>query len=278
MLAALLLLSWALGIVGDGVPLTMLDAASYPNARCLDGSQAGYYFQPASTPDASSKWVIYLNGGGECASEESCLAQTTSALGSSKYFSESVDANGWYLASDYCPYNPDFCGYNHVFDPYCSQDLHSGQRATPSPASFNLSFSGHHILANTLDHLDTTANLTLATEILLTGTSAGGLGVWMNVDYVAARYPKARVTAVTIAGFYFYATYYTGENATAPGMADFRVEAWDSTYDLYNAYVDESCREFYEKGGNSPSACMTANQSWAHVGADSFAVQSQTDQ
>lgn len=69
----------------------------------------------------------------------------------------------------------------------------------------------------------------------------------MNVDYVAERfvnfgasinltpmskfppyssqyrYPNARVTAATVAGHYFYATYYAGPNATQPGgMADFR--------------------------------------------------------
>lgn len=69
--------------------------------------------------------------------------------------------------------------------------------------------------------------------------------MWMNVDYVAQRYfcppqarprfrlrfshhacnryPNARVTAATVAGFYFYATYYSGPNHTEAGsMADFR--------------------------------------------------------
>jgi hypothetical protein len=53
--------------------------------------------------------------------------------------------------------------------------------------------------------------------------SSGGIGVWMNVDYVQKRYPEARVTAATIAGHYFFATYYDGENHTAPSsMGDFR--------------------------------------------------------
>ena len=34
--------------------------------------------------------------------------------------------------------------------------------------------------------------------------------MWMNLDYLAERYPQARVTGATIAGHYFYATYYDG--------------------------------------------------------------------
>lgn len=37
-------------------------------------------------------------------------------------------------------------------------------------------------------------------EIILTGASAGGIGVWINVDYIGTRFPAARVTAVPIAG------------------------------------------------------------------------------
>ncbi len=65
------------------VPLSMLED---PHAKCLDGSQAGYYFQPATSDKNATKWVIYLNGGGECDQEGSCVYQTDSALGSSKYF------------------------------------------------------------------------------------------------------------------------------------------------------------------------------------------------
>lgn len=99
--------------------------------------------------------------------------------------------------------------------------------------------------------------------------------IYMNSRYVdhlcSQRYPSARVTAATVAGFYFYATYYTGTNHTEPGsMADFRhflevaytdyaliiicmrrEEAWPVTYDLYDAFVDEDCKEYFESQGLS---------------------------
>lgn len=264
-------------VVSEKAPLTML--SDYPQAKCLDGTNAGYYAQGASNEDDALKWVIYLDGGGECDSESACLAQTDSALGSSKYFANESDPSGWYLASDYCPYNPTFCGWNHVKDPYCTQDLHSGQVKEASEDTWGLYFSGHLVLEAILDDLDKPPyNLIDATDIIVSGVSAGGIGVWMNVDYIASRYPKARVTAATIAGHYFYATYYEGENHTdSGGMADFRESAWPTTYALYDAFVDESCKSAFEEAGESPSACMLSNNSYPYIQSDSFVIQSQTD-
>ena len=60
-------------------------------AKCLDGTQAGFYYQAASLPESQTKWVIYLNGGGECDSKDSCVEATTNKLGSSKYFMSTED-------------------------------------------------------------------------------------------------------------------------------------------------------------------------------------------
>ena len=123
------------------------------------------------------------------------MDQTKSALGSSNYFTNESDTSSWYLASDYCPYNPTLCTWNHVMDPYCTQDLHSGQRTEASEETFGLYFSGFHVLVATLDELDKSPyNLKEATDIIVSGVSAGGIGVWMTVDYIAKRYPEARVT------------------------------------------------------------------------------------
>lgn len=271
---SILLVAW--GVQADNVPLTMLTDSK---AKCLDGTQAGYYAQAASNPASKNKWVIYLNGGGECDSESACKSTLTGPLGSSKYFQNETNANGWFLASDSCTYNPSFCDWNHAYDPYCTQDLHAGQVTEPKDSNFNMYFSGHHVFTAMLDALDANYNLKDATEIILSGASAGGIGVWMNVDYLQQRYRKAKVTAMTVAGHYFYATYYEGTNHTNPGgMADFRASAWDQTYALYEAYVDESCKKAYEAQGLSPSPCLLSNNSLPHIEVDAFVVQAMTDQ
>lgn len=218
--------------------------------------------------------MIYLGGGGECDNESSCKYQLTGALGSSNYFANTSESSGWYLGSPYCPYNPDLCGWNHAFDPYCTQDLHTGQVEEPSDKTWGLYFSGFNVFKATLDALDQAPfNLGNATDIVLLGASAGGIGVWTNLDYLAHRYPSARVSGVTVAGFYFYATFYDGADHTNPGgMADFRESAFPTTYELYDAFVDESCKEAYGLKGLSPSACMLANNSFPFIESESFVI------
>lgn len=249
------------------------------NAKCLDGSLSGYYYEPSSKVEDGTKWAIYLQGGGECDNEAACKYQLTTSLGSSKYFPQSYEgSSSWYLASGYCPYNPEFCGWNHVNVPYCSQDLHTGQVTEASNSTWGLYFAGHLILAAVLDELAAKYNFNGATEIILLGVSAGGIGVWPNVDYIKERVPKARVTAATIAGFYFDATFYEGTNHTTNSLADFRAAAWPSTYELYDAFVDQSCKAAFEAAGKHPGACMLSNNSYPFISADAFVVQAQTDQ
>jgi hypothetical protein len=154
-----------------------------------------------------------------------------------------------------------------------------GQRTSASDETWGLFFSGHGILEATLNELDAHYGLLDATEIILSGASAGGIGVWPNVDWIAERYPSARVSAVTIAGFYFFASYYKGPHATDPGgMADFRKEALVSTYALYDAFVDKDCKEAKLVAGESPSECMLSNNSLPYTHVSAFVVQSETDE
>ena len=47
-------------------PLTLL---SDPKAKCMDGTQSGYYYRP-SPQSTQTKWVLTLQGGGECVSSK----------------------------------------------------------------------------------------------------------------------------------------------------------------------------------------------------------------
>jgi hypothetical protein len=168
------------------------------------------------------------------------------------------------------------CGWNHVFDPYCTQDLHSGQIQVATNNTWGMFFAGHLIIEAILDEMDLPPwNMKNATEILIHGVSAGGIGTWMNADYLANRYPNAKVTLATVCGFYFYATYYTGPHALQnSSMGDFRESAFPETYALYDAFVDESCKQALS---DKPWACMLSNYSYPYISTPSFVIQSQTD-
>jgi hypothetical protein len=101
-----------------------------------------FLFLLESTKESeSTKWVIHLQGGGECASKDSCYSELSSNLGSSKYFDPSMSL--WFLNYDNPSANPDFAYANHVHVPYCSGDLHSGTVRHPTKETWGLYFSGH---------------------------------------------------------------------------------------------------------------------------------------
>lgn len=264
------------------VPLTLLNAEAHPKAKCLDGSPGGYYAQEATDDSSKNKWVIYLMGGGECDTEEYCLEQTQSKHGSSNFFKPTWDSSQYisYIANDDCQSNPEFCSWNQITNPYCSQDMHSGQIITPTEDTWGLYFAGHFINDAILDEMDMFRNKLIdATDIIVVGASAGGIGTWMHLDYIAERYPQARVSGLTVAGHYFYANYYTGPDATTDmELADFTEVGVEAAYHLYDSFVDESCKAAYEGENQSAYACMISSHSQPYVSSEVYVVQSQTDQ
>ena len=85
-----------------------------PSARCLDGTQAGYYIRAGSA--SSTSWVFSLEGGGECVSKDDCLNRANSTLGSSKSWLPTTEL-GQYQANDPI-WNPRFFNAHHVFVKY----------------------------------------------------------------------------------------------------------------------------------------------------------------
>jgi len=110
MLPLVLLLS--LVFCSAAVPLTASAAAAlhllkFPPARCLDGTQGGYYIRPASSSGGSTIWVFSLEGGGECVSQSDCLGRANSSLGSSKSWPATTEL-GQFQSSDPI-WNPRLC-------------------------------------------------------------------------------------------------------------------------------------------------------------------------
>lgn len=123
-----------------------LDAATYPFARCLDGSLPYYYLSTPSSSGATaslgevarSSWVLYLEGGAWCNTPEDCYARSETYLGSGRFVPANA-VNGRriamskdfppipYLSSD-CELNPEFCDFNKVVVHYCDGNSFTGQR------------------------------------------------------------------------------------------------------------------------------------------------------
>lgn len=182
--------------------------ATTRNALCNDGTPGVFYFE-RGTGDGQNRWVIFLIGGGFCKSNADCDQReiTDPGLMTSNGLPTSVSTTGgtWGIMSITKSSNPDFSTANHVAIYYCSSDLWTGTRKA-SDATHNRYFLGSKIFRAVIADLkDETVipspNLRNATEVLLSGSSAGGAGVIVNLDWLAAKLPSAKVRGLDDAGW-----------------------------------------------------------------------------
>ena len=124
-------LLFTLALVSAGPPKVNFTLNFLPSpAVCLDSTPAAYYFRPSSSN--STRWVISLEGGGECTTDADCLARSTTKRGSSRsYISFDADITGPFYSNSKTA-NPDFAAANQVVLKYCSGDLYSGSSSSSS--------------------------------------------------------------------------------------------------------------------------------------------------
>jgi hypothetical protein len=186
-------------------PLTFLPITPL-GARCLSGSPYGFYHVPAVNT-SSTQWTIYLQGGGYCLNEASCWSRAHQKLGNSSFFppkSECICMNGavGYDGSCHCLYLP-----------YCDGASFAGFRENPWPINSSnpkgdaVYFRGLANLDDTLDYAFSHLGLDQATEVVLSGGSAGGVATFLHMDRVGDRMgPAVRTTAAPVVGLFLDAT------------------------------------------------------------------------
>lgn len=177
--------------------LVNLPESTSPGGRCMDGTMAGYYIREGTNP---SLFVIHLKGGGACMSQETCDSRVNSVTGTSRDWN--VDKVGDGFLSQDCDENPDFCEATAVHVPYCTSDTHRGTNDQPSELSWGYYFDGHLNFIAIIEKLIAEKGLGDATNVLLTGGSAGAIGALFNVDWLAARLSDATVKTAPTAGWY----------------------------------------------------------------------------
>lgn len=195
------------GSVGAAV-VHKLDPARYPLALCNDGSAGAYILRPGVGAGAR-RWIVYLEGGGQCGSAEDCAVRYRTRRGdmSSQQLVDGARVTTAFegFKSTDAAENPDFYDASFVQVVYCSSDLWSGDAAAVSGAPISemthWHFRGRAIVDAVLAELGT-RGLGEATEVLFAGSSAGAVGVANWVDEVRARLPAAtRLLALGDAGF-----------------------------------------------------------------------------
>ena len=214
-----ILLSFGVAFAQNNILNLELLNKGLEGSQCSDGSQAGFYYQAPPSSDGDQTFVINLQGGGHCITQQSCQQRTHTALGSSKYWKQTMSGSGSYSNSP--TENPDFYNAHHIFIPYCCGDWHIGMVTKPTQQTWGLYFDGHFIVKNILDVLIEKYNILNAKNILISGQSAGAIGAYMNLDFIAD-YLNTTQNGITIkaapnSGWFFSANT-TDQRATEPMM------------------------------------------------------------
>lgn len=187
------------GIPGQGTftptgePLAANDMewtwVDFPDSFCRDGSTAGLGL---SLNSASDKVMIFMQGGGACFDFLTCATNPANAAMQkgpqmAGVFDRSQDAN---------PVKD----WNFVFVPYCTGDVHLGTKEDGSVESVNgvQKFVGRKNLLAYLNRIVPT--FPDASQVLLTGISAGGFGAAANMEIVQWAFGDIPVTAIDDSG------------------------------------------------------------------------------
>lgn len=164
---------------------------------CRDGTATGIgvRLQPNAT-----NLLVYMQGGGACYDAASCQSNEEGNIAGARYGFE--DFNAWVgTLGNQGIFNSSnlenrMHDWNTVYIPYCSGDLHAGNRVNAEIDDVEgvQQFQGYN---NTTKFLDLIAPYFAGTDqLLLAGSSAGGHGVTLNYEQFAARFPSIDVTAL----------------------------------------------------------------------------------
>ena len=210
--------------------LHLLPNSSENGAVCLDGSPPGFYLRNGTSLE-KSKWIIFFQGGAWCYDEESCYQRSYTALGSS------ICLRGYLLAeesegflSSQVKYNPEFYNWSSVFVPYCDGASFTGDREKPLEYNSKpIYFRGRRILDAVLDEL-LRRGMDKASEIIVSGSSAGALSAMIHSDYIRTRVRRASNASVRVladAGFFL-------DEPSFDGTKTMR-HIFQQTYTLHNS-------------------------------------------
>jgi hypothetical protein len=248
------------------------DAEGEANAKCLDGTPALYYHRKGWGTGAN-KWFLHQQGGGWCYDLESCVSRSKGSLGSTKADKPTSSLNGGYFSTDNVS-NPLMWNWNAVELRYCDGASVSGDKATPTVVgSTTLHFRGRAILDAEINSILNDRGMKDATDVVVSGCSAGGLATFLHCDHWAdaigtATSNKAKVACMPDSGFFLdedrspkygsnMRNVYNFQESSAAGLNAACVAAHTETKD--------------------PEKCIFAQWSSQHIKTPTFPLQSQYD-
>ena len=157
------------------------------DCQCGDGGEFSFYSRVADP----EKVLLYFQGGGACFSPETCNpedpAYTLVASGA-----QATDSNSGVFALD----NPDnpFRDWSMVFVPYCTGDIHLGDNTNTYGPGVTVNHKGYVNAKAAFDYM--VEAFPDASEVFVTGSSAGGVPSPLFGGLASDEYPDADITVL----------------------------------------------------------------------------------
>jgi hypothetical protein len=185
--------------------------------RCADGSSAGVM---VNFTDQSRDLLIFFQGGGACWNGLTCLAQQQAlapweADPFAAWAADGGPVNGGIFSRTDAA-NP-LRAHNFVYIPYCTGDGHIGDKI----ADYGVHHVGYANAAAAIERIVPT--FPDATQVVVAGFSAGGIGATGNYHPIAAAFEAIGVDALVVindAGPIMRQQFLT------PATADMLIAAW----------------------------------------------------
>ena len=276
-----------------GVLVKLEAAMETVGARCLDGTPGAYYIRKGAGTGAN-KWYIHHQGGGWCESLDDCLRRSKGGLGSSTGYAPTTSGMGGGYFSPLPSVNPMMYNWNSVYLQYCDGGSFSGNNDTVTVhKNTSLYFRGKRIREASYASL-LASGLTNATDVVISGCSAGGLATFLHTDQwcdaLAADAPSAKCVGLPDSGFFL-----DYQSTQAPGRAEASSRRRLTTlpgdyhaglkwcFEAFNATagVNQDCIAAHGTGGfatdSPPYLCMFAEHTAVFTHTPIFALQSEYD-
>lgn len=268
----------------DGAVLCSINPAFDQKARCNDGTVPTYWLRPGHDGGAMH-WVIWLEGGGQCVDQQSCAAR---AANGGRYLTSTgfVAGVGQGLLSSNPMVNPVLYNANTVLVHYCSSDMWSGGYA-PS-ASFDPAdattwyFEGRRIALAAIESLGVlNVNFAGATQIILGGSSSGGIGIAVTANDILPRLPPAQdIRLVEDAGFAMNIGQFDPA-IPAPYIYPGKANAFDALFEtamaLWNGSGDAVCAAAAQTAQDQVACYSSHVFQKGYIQLPSFVAESQLD-
>lgn len=210
-----------------------------------------------------------MQGGGWCGNLGSCLSRSKGDLGSSKNYPPTANLGRGYF-DDNPTVNPQMYNWNKVFMRYCDGGSFSGSNLTVTEyQGKKLYFRGKLILDTMMNDL-MNEGIQHATDIVVSGCSAGGLASWLHTDKIRALFSKSvKVVGLPDSGFFL-----DYEATTTKYDQYHSMMIWVFNYMNASSGVHQGCIANEIK---DPWKCMFAEHTAPYIKTPMFPLQSEYD-